>query len=442
MIAEFADIRFKCTECGQHLVVESAGVGLTADCPICNTTVTVPKRSSRPAASEPELARSNDAHESFSPGASLSPYADPREDELRDELIDASLLNGRLQRELERMESEFSKAQLQLKAATEECERLNASATHTQVELKSFQSDRQQVKAELAAFRQRLATAEMQLAARERELAQARAHNGEWEARAFTLQAAFDEACVARDQIAESLQFGNERLANTNHEVASLQAHLSGAQEEIERLNAVSAELTRQLEQTREPLLEAVALKAKLARTEDECIEALEKLQSAEQTCKSLSVCCEELQRESESLRQDLKQSPTGTELVGLRASFKSTLAERDTALARLSLLEAEVQALKATELKQLAEVEEARKERAEALRKLEEASESRYVKDNEVLRGIVARQNTELAQRSGEIYRFKRARLGLKIVYGVFAVGVLGVVAFAIKILPQILRP
>jgi cell division septal protein FtsQ len=63
-------------------------------------------------------------------------------------------------------------------------------------------------------------------------------------------------------------------------------------------------------------------------------------------------------------------------------------------------------------------------------------------VKDNEVLRGIVARQNTELAQRSGEIYRFKRARLGLKIVYGVFAVGVLGVVAFAIKILPQILRP
>src|SRR4051812_14673411 len=96
---ETPDIRFECNKCGQHLVVESAGAGLTADCPICNTTVTVPPPSSK------KKGRGECRHgvkSSVAVDAPRPPFADPLPEDLREELIDASMINGKLVRDLEK----------------------------------------------------------------------------------------------------------------------------------------------------------------------------------------------------------------------------------------------------------------------------------------------------------------------------------------------------
>src|SRR5688572_30512211 len=107
MIAHSADIRFECSQCGQHLVVESAGAGLTADCPICNTSVTVPppREHAKTGRSEGESSMEYRARHgmttSVTTDAPRSPFADPLPNDLREELIDASLVNGKLVRDLE-----------------------------------------------------------------------------------------------------------------------------------------------------------------------------------------------------------------------------------------------------------------------------------------------------------------------------------------------------
>jgi len=36
------DIKFACGKCGQHLVIDHAGAGITIDCPGCDKAVCVP----------------------------------------------------------------------------------------------------------------------------------------------------------------------------------------------------------------------------------------------------------------------------------------------------------------------------------------------------------------------------------------------------------------
>jgi vacuolar-type H+-ATPase subunit I/STV1 len=107
-----------------------------------------------------------------------------------------------------------------------------------------------------------------------------------------------------------------------------------------------------------------------------------------------------------------------------------------------LSAVEAELRTLSESESALRAELEQTRTERDEAIETAASLKETRAAKDNQVLRGIIARLNVDLAQRSAEVLRAKRARSGLKIAYVVFGLGLLGVIAFAIKVLPQALRP
>ena len=130
MIADAADIRFECNKCGQHLVVESAGAGLTADCPICDTSVTVPVQPSGRKArrteggNSPEGRHEHKAGATPAPGFLRSPFADPLPGDIREELIDASLINGKLVRDLEKAREEVARLQQQLKVLGEESERL------------------------------------------------------------------------------------------------------------------------------------------------------------------------------------------------------------------------------------------------------------------------------------------------------------------------------
>ena len=57
------------------------------------------------------------------------------------------------------------------------------------------------------------------------------------------------------------------------------------------------------------------------------------------------------------------------------------------------------------------------------------ELVEEQVEKDNAMLRGIVARQNVELAFRFEQLNRLKRERFGLRIIYALISLGVVALV-------------
>src|SRR4051812_7612487 len=118
MTATTTDIRFECNQCGQRLVVEPAGAGMSMDCPICNTSVIVP--SGTDSKSSGRGSRRQGLAAAMTPTPSRSPYADPLPEEVREELIDASPLNGKLAGERESTREEVGRLQQQLKAVAEE----------------------------------------------------------------------------------------------------------------------------------------------------------------------------------------------------------------------------------------------------------------------------------------------------------------------------------
>jgi chromosome segregation ATPase len=471
MIAETSDIRFECNKCGQHLVVESAGAGLTADCPICNTTVTVPKTGAHTAAKADEGHARPGVTTALASDAARPPFADPDQDELREELIDASLLNGKLVGDLGKAREEIARLQQQLKTVADEREHLNASVTHTQAELKTFQTERQQLKAELSTLRQRLAALEEATTGRDRELEDARARiantvpvgdldavenrlsearslAAEWEARAAKGQRALEKANQRATALAEAKELADQQGSELAHELEATRLRLTGteaaltaAQDQGVRLESRRGELQRQLDEAKAQLAEAASLKSQLDATRAELDAEAEKLRLSEEANQALTQRGEQLRRENDSLRRDVSESHAGRELLAMRDRFEAAMAEQERTLARLSAVEADLRAAQATEAALRDELSQARHERDGAVAQASAFSESRTAKDNEVLRGIIARLNTDLAQRTGEIIRLKRAQIGLKLAYVVFGLGALGVVAFAIKILPHALK-
>ncbi|HYR57101.1 MAG TPA: hypothetical protein VEO95_00670 [Chthoniobacteraceae bacterium] len=526
--------------------MEASGAGLETDCPICNTTVTVPRAD----AAKPERHRAS------------APFADPTPDELREELIDASLLNGKLVSDVSKARDEIARLQQQVKELGEECEHLNASATHTQAELKTFQSERQQLKGEVASFRQRLATAEeaaaargaelkdarTSLAAREAELNDARAklsasvpaadleaveHKlaeersrtaeldakiaakkkaldkanrqgdewqaaiGEWKSKTEAAEAALTEArklaeereakikstelalqesqeSVAsfelkatsleqvlanvhaqREQLASELAKTHPEIADAHSQISELQnelhaAHsrtaevettLNAARENGVRLENERADLKGQLDEARAELQYMAELKAKLVQTAAELYEQGEKLRLAEDSIQTLTTRGEDSRRENDSLRRDLAESFTGREMIEVRGQVEAACAERDRNAERIASLEADLCAFGGTEAALRADLKRALQERDDAVAKADGLAGARLATDNEVLRGIVARLNAEITQRTGEIHRLKRARFGLKLAYVLFGVGFLAVLAFALKVLPHVVR-
>jgi seryl-tRNA synthetase len=175
-----------------------------------------------------------------------------------------------------------------------------------------------------------------------------------------------------------------------------------------------------------------------LLETEAALQQTAKKLASSEEACRSLAICCEELKRETETLRHDLENTDVGKELIQVRAKLEAQEAEskRVAEEARRSHEEIEhkTQAQQQIEaqLKKLCEQLQSAEEKAVA------ASESKVQQDNDVLRGIVERQNAELQSRHIELVRLKRARHGLQIVYGAFGLALVILAIAAAKIIPQ----
>jgi len=405
-IVDSSDIKFACSQCGQRIVVERSAAGLDGNCPACNHPVTIPPE-------DPGV------DESPAPN---TPHHEPSREEARWQKL--NLEEARL--ESARQHSLFRKA-------VEECERLNANATHVQAESKRFQADRQQLKTDLAVVRQAATAADARLA----ELGQA-------------LVAAQHENTALRQRIEDEVTIVRERLTATETQLAHRENELREAraensqivqalaqgQAELAALTAEAAGLRKDVAAHRQ---DAETTAQHLAVTGQQLHETEIRLKTLDEAHRQCSQERDEWQQQAVILRRDLASIDDGRELLATREKFEqlqkahriaeTTLAQRTTEAAEAT---AKVETLRA-------DLHESRRQRADAERRAQAGSESQLMKDNDVLRGIVDRQNSTLAIQHGELRHLRRGRFGVRIVYGLFALGLLALGYFAFKVIdPQ----
>ena len=348
MILESADIKFACSQCGQRIVVEKSAAGMDGTCPICEGPVTVPYASSVSERTDGiEITNGN--------------YADPGLQDTRAELFASTVEWGRVQRELDEANEEIARLSSLFKKAVDECERITASATHAQAEIKSFQADRQQLKADLSSAKQRALAAENQIA----ELATA-------------LSAANHENTAIREQFADNWALEQERISTVetqlglrDHELAGIRAEnseivqsLAGTQADLAKQQNELNAVRRELETAQQLLNEAADIEASLLATKHDLVARLDSvtLESGQ-----LREERDTLQAQSQVLRQDLVKTDVGAELLELRGRLDDLTQDRASMAETLAEKRTEVNALTATEQALRGELEEALRLREEA---------------------------------------------------------------------------
>jgi hypothetical protein len=142
---------------------------------------------------------------------------------------------------------------------------------------------------------------------------------------------------------------------------------------------------------------------------------------------------------EVESLRGLLGASETGRELVAAREKLAAHETENQRWKQRVDLLEADLRNVASQGKRFLEETNDLRLRLQDALRQAEAATDEKLREDNAVLRGIINRQNVELEIQHHDIARLKRARFALRLVYALFALGLLALVWFAVQFVPQL---
>lgn len=409
MIADSTEIKFQCSQCGQSISVDSSGAGLSANCPTCDNPLVVPSLSSlhhRQYGESTEAAPDRAAYA----GEDTDFSADEAQ-ALREELIEAQRRADEAEEALAAARKDAARLQQQLRQALEDGERHAASAHSGQGDVEALQAEREQWKGELAESRRGAALTESQLEDARRKIAE--------------LAAEIEAADDIRAQWETAFTQAAEQHAQA----------LATAQGEAEALQAESVNLRTQIESVQTELRDAAGSGAALAEKLAETKRALE---SAEKEGLSLSLRCADLSKAEEILRRDLSEIHTGRELLALRERFTTLETNHERASAALGRRESEVQTLSASVQSLRAELTETSGRAAAAERRAEAASESQLCNDNEVLRGIIARQNAEGEERFAELRRLQKARLMLRLVYGLIALAVLGLLALGFHILPD----
>ncbi len=377
MIADSSEIRFECAQCGQSIAVDISGAGVSTNCPTCDHPLVVPSPGS--------------LHDrEYGEGASLPPGRTAFADE--DTGISAS--------EAEELREELAEA---LRRAEESGQSLSAARNET------------------ARVEQRAATAEAQLADARTMIADLGARL----AAAEENRAQWEQACA---QNAEQANASETQFAARETE---LRAALAEARGGTEVLAAERTALRGHLESAEaEARTAAAAVAEKLAA-------AQAAFEDAEAGRQGLAERCQALRKESETLRRDLSEIHTGRELLALRDTFQTLETEHQRATAALARSTTEVQSLTASGDTLRADITEARARAADAEHRAEAASGSALKKDNEVLRGIIERQNSVGEARYVELRKLRRARLMLRILYALGFLAVIGLAALAIDYLP-----
>lgn len=401
MIAASHDIKFDCCHCGQRIVVERAGAGRQAPCPVCENVVTVPHHFGGEPRSEVERHRRRR-------GAPAEPAGHPGKEESA-------------RQEIARLHASW-------KRAADECERMTASATHAQAEIKSFHSDRQQLKADLSQARHRTAAAGTQVAELTARLARVDEENA-------GLREQLDFAGVSLERLAAmETQLGvrERELARRHAENVEVLQALAATQAELAALSAQTARLRAEFETAQQLLNDAAQLEQQFAA---EAAGLRAQVASAGAENHALLEARDQWQAQAGALRRDLTVSDSGRELLELRGRAQELIDEKTRLAEALATATGEARARLAAHRTLQEELLETRRLRAEAEGRATQNSEAQLLKDNDVLRGIVARQNTTLGVHYVEVRRLRRARIALRILYLSFALGLLGLVAFALAV-------
>ncbi len=412
---------------------------MKTSCPTCEEPLVVPQLASLHDRSYGGDVAEDPLRSAFPAVEETVPASEAQD--LRDELAEAQRLVAEQAGALAATRKESARLQQQLEKATAECAEQTANATAVLVEAQRLQAERQQLRSELADSQQRAATAE--------------AHLGEARARVEQLVAGLElvekdrlEWGVALRQTKENASATEAQLAaretelrEARDQLAASENALASAREEAAALAGQRGELQRQIEAAQPQLQEAAATRAALATAEEKLAAAHLALTTTQTERDALSAECVALRREVKVLRLDLSEIHTGRELLALRDSFQALETEHRGTVATLARAEAELQALTNSEQKLRAEVTEARERTAAAERRAEAASDSSLQSDNGVLRGIINRQNIVLEERFVELRRLKRARLALRIVYALIALGLLAFVVLTFDDLPAVVK-
>ena len=375
LIADSADITFECSQCGQRMVVERSAAGEKTDCPACSTPLTVP------VASSPDV----EAPSEETPAAAPAPASKAEESAWKTpEQLGAELVEAR--EEIERQHALFKKA-------VDECERLTASTTHIQAELKSYQAERQQLKTDLGHARQAVAIAESRVS----ELVD-------------TLSALQQENGALRYQLEVDVNTLTERLSVVD-------AHLGARESELEQNKTELTNALRSLAKTRAEYskvhMEAAGLRSEvevlrnnfeattqeLATTSQQLFDVKDRFDALTEEHQVATTERDDWRQQAEGFQRDLSQIDSGRELLDLRAQHAE--------------LQRKHQSLEIA----LAEQSDAAK------------------RDNDVLRGIVERQNATLGGHHAELRRLRRARFSLRLVYAIFALGLMALTFLALYI-------
>jgi len=416
------DIKFDCAHCGQKMVVDSSAAGLATDCPQCSASITIPRRASlHDAAPMPPTRRKNgNGH-----GNGHSSKAKPAEPEAvapRQELAETDVQISRsddghaaeieklkkdkrkLRDDLVHMKKEVAElhdAERRALALAGEINRIEAELTHEQEQTARLRAEVDAYVAERTDLLPRLETAEAEVV-----------------------------------QLRESLRVSEAELQQTRTNLSDTQADRTKALRDIQDLEARLADLSAEMASLR---TSAAQTEAKLKEIAEELKETKKKLYDTDEAAKSLAICVAELEKERDALKKSLSQDTTGKDLVTAREQLGETTKERDRLTLQVERLNGEIEVGGQRQRKLDEDLKSALRELDEARRRAEAASELRLRQDNEVLRGIIARQNTELEQRHAMIVKLKRAQFGTRLAYAGFGIALLAIALWAMKTVPAL---
>jgi len=365
-IGASTDIKFECTHCGQRIIVERSAAGFAVNCPGCHQPVTVPATDTVVESSDLNAAASEPAMHVHSGTHTESPVA--------------------FGADLEQARAEAARQHALFKKAVDECERVKANATHVQAELKSFQADRQQLKADVVQARQAVMAAEshatelaVAVAAAQQENADLR---GQIEAEVNGLHGRF----AAQEQVL------HERESQLGQAIRNLSKARSDLTASVVEATGLRSELV-----AHQHGLQSTGQQLTMARTE--LGETVSRLTALTEEQRAASEQRDEWKQRAEGFERDLKSLDSGRDLLELRERFNR--------------LESEYRTL---EIKLAESTDEAEK-------------------NNNALKGIVARQNNTLGAYHGELRRLRRARFAVRLVYAIFFLGLIALGFFACKV-------
>lgn len=298
-----------------------------------------------------------------------------------------------------------------LTALQAECERLRANATHAQAEMKSFQNERLSLRNEVAALKQRANAAEAHLA---------------------------DGPLLRQRLEATETQLSSmeQECAENRTATAFVAAERDAALPELER---VRRELAAAMAASARARTEAVEAQALFAETETRLNDTRAALAAAQAGLAGLQARFVAASGEAESLRGLMNRDEATRELLSTRTNLAA--AEEELRMRRQTATQLEIDLLKAEADRDRLDAERGawHRQMAGVLQRAEESSGDRLHADNAKLRELLDRQNEELKLRFKELTRFRRAKLTLKIVWGLAVLGAIGLGFLFVKILPMI---